>query len=199
MISSLTLLVLKERDSLQPGLKMLWRLKWLYISIFVVYGWFTPGNAVVSLQAINASYLPTIEGLQAGALRVSVLIAIVSMISSLLQTIEKEKLVSAIIWLTAPLQFVGVNTQRFALLLILSLDKVLVSETTIREYIEDNRQKTGLMNTASRVITRALANVENTAGHEQLTGININEISTPPLWQWLLPCLLLLLFYSLSY
>lgn len=199
IIFSLGLLVFKERPLLHSSLKMLWRLKWLYISIFIVYGWFTPGEVVVSLQGINTSYLPTVEGLQMGSLRICVLIAIVSLISSLLQTIEKEKLVSAIMWLSTPLKIVGFDAQRFSLLLVLSLDKVLVSETTLRECLQDNKQQAGLLNSASRVIAKALANVENVAEQERTADINISDISAPPLWQWLLPLMLATILYLLSY
>lgn len=199
IIFSLGLLVFKERALLHSSLKMLWRLKWLYISIFIVYGWFTPGEVVVSLQAINTSYLPTVEGLQMGSLRICVLIAIVSLISSLLQTIEKEKLVSAIMWLSTPLKIIGFDTQRFSLLLVLSLDKVLASETTMREYLQDNKQQAGLLNSASRLIAKALTNVENVAEQEQAADINISDISAPPLWQWLLPLMLATILYLLSY
>lgn len=199
IIFSLGLLPFKEPALLHSSLKMLWRLKWLYISILVVYGWFTPGEVIVDLQEINTSYLPTVEGLQMGVLRIGVLIAIVSLISSLIQTIEKEKLVSAIIWLSAPLRIIGFNTQRFSLLLVLSLDKVLLSETTMRECLRDNKQQTGLLNSASKVIAGALANVENIANQEQIVDISISDISAPPLWQWLLPLMLATIFYLLRY
>ena len=133
IVFSLGLLVFKERALLRSSLKMLWRLKWLYISIFIVYGWFTPGEAVVNLQAINTSYLPTVEGLKMGSLRICVLIAIVSLISGPLQTIEKNTLVWAIMWLSRPLKMIGFNTQRFSLLLVLSLYKLLVFETILGE------------------------------------------------------------------
>jgi len=199
IVFSLGLLVFKERALLRSSLKMLWRLKWLYISIFIVYGWFTPGEAVVNLQAINTSYLPTVEGLKMGSLRICVLIAIVSLISGLLQTIEKNKLVSAIMWLSRPLKIIGFNTQRFSLLLVLSLDKVLVAETTMREYLQDSKQQAGLLNSASRVIAKALVNVENVAEQDRATDINISDISAPPLWQWLLPLILATILYLLRY
>jgi hypothetical protein len=199
LISSIGLLVFREQELLRSSLYMLWRLKWLYLSIFIVYGWFTPGEAIVTLEFISTSYLPTMEGLQTGALRVSVLIAIVSMVSSLLQTIDKGKLVSAIIWLTLPLKTLGLDTRRFSLLLVLTLDKVLVSEMTMRECLQDNKQQAGLLNTASAVIVEALAKVENAAGQEQAEDINLGDISSPPLWQWFVPLILASVLYILSY
>jgi energy-coupling factor transport system permease protein len=175
------------------------RLKWLYLSIFIVYGWFTPGEAVLTLPMVNASYLPTVEGLQAGALRVAVLIAIVSVVAGLLQTIEKDKLVSAIIWLTLPLQRIGLDSQRLALLLVLTLDKVLQSEMTMRELLQESKQGAGLLNTASAVIASALLRVENSVGQEPTMEINLEDVSSPPLWQWLVPFLLGTGLYLLSY
>lgn len=178
---------------------MLWRLKWLYLSIFIAFGWFTPGEAVVSSQTINTAYLPTIEGLLAGGLRVSVLIAIVSMVAGMLQTVEKEKLVSAIIWLTMPLKVIGLDSQRFALLLVLTLDKVLTSETVMRKYLNNNQQQAGLLNTASTVIARVLGNIEHEPRQEQVLEIKLDEVSSPPVWQWLLPLMIAALLYQLSH
>ena len=126
------LLVSKDKALLLPALKMLGRLKWLYLSIFIVYGWFTPGQSVSALHMVNAAYLPTREGLPAGALRVSVLIAIVSVVAGLLQTMEKDKLVAAIDWVTLPLQKVGMASKRFAVLWLIPPDSVLVNATAVR-------------------------------------------------------------------
>jgi len=193
------LLVSKDKALLLPALKMLGRLKWLYLSIFIVYGWFTPGQSVSALHMVNAAYLPTIEGLQAGALRVSVLIAIVSVVAGLLQTMEKDKLVAAIVWLTLPLQKVGLDSQRFALLLVLTLDRVLHSETAVRELLREKKQRAGLLNMASAIIAGSLLRVENSASQEQVVAINLDEISSPPPWQWLIPLVLGAALYLLRY
>lgn len=199
LVISMGLLMSKDKALLLPALKMLGRLKWLYLSIFIVYGWFTPGQSVPALPMLNASYLPTIEGLQAGALRVSVLIAIVSVVAGLLQTMEKDKLVAAIVWLTLPLRKVGLDSQRFALLLVLTLDRVLQSETTVRELLQEKKQQTGLLNKASAVIAGALLRVENSASQEQMVEINLDETSSPSPWQWLIPLVLGTTLYLLRY
>ena len=84
-------------------------------------------------------------------------------------------------------------------MLVLSLDKVLVAETTMREYLQDSKQQAGLLNSASRVIAKALVNVENVAEQDRATDINISDISAPPLWQWLLPLILATILYLLRY
>ncbi len=198
LVLSLGLLAFKGRALLHSSLKMLWRLKWLYLSILIVYGWFTPGAALVVLSGIKASYIPTQEGLQAGGLRVTVLIAIVIMVAGLLQTLEKDKLVSAIIWLATPLSVMRLDIRRFALLLVLTLDKVLLSETSMRKSLESNKQeKTGLLNTASMVLTNALANIESETGQD-VVEIELLDISSPPLLQWLLPAMFTIALYLIS-
>lgn len=196
---SLGFLLYRGWASLSLSLKMLWRLKWLYLSIFITFGWFTPGEALVSSQAISTAYLPTTEGLLAGALRVTVLIAIVSMVAGMLQTVEKDKLVSAILWLTMPLKVIGLDSQRFALLLVLTLDKVLTYKTVMRKRPDNNQPGTGLLNAASMMIARYLDTIENVAGHEQVLDIQLDETNSPPLWQWLLPLMLAVVLYQLSY
>lgn len=154
---------------------------------------------MIVVPNIDSSYMPTLEGLQMGALRVSVLIAIVSMVAGLLRVLEKDKLVSAIIWLATPLTVLGLNVQRFALLLVLTLDKVLSSETAMRTSLE-NRQlgKEGVLNAASMVLTGALTRIESKEQQERAVQIELHDISAPPLWQWLFPAVLAIALYLLS-
>jgi hypothetical protein len=65
--------------------------------------------------------------------------------------------------------------------------------------MQDNKQQAGLLNAASTMIASVLVKVENVAGQEQAVKINLHDISSPPLWQWLLPLMLATLLYILSY
>ena len=196
---SLSFLMFKGSTLLLSSLKMLWRLKWLYLSILIVYGWFSPGEAIVTLDTIDAAYIPTVEGLQVGALRVLVLVTIVSMVAGLLLSLERPQLVSAIIFLSKPLSIIGIDSSRFALLLVLTLDKVLVAETTMHEMLSNNQERKGLLNKASSLLKDALLNIEKESEQQQIIEMKINEISAPPLWQWLLPTVFASALYILNY
>jgi len=69
--------------------RMLKRLRWLLLAIFLVYGWWTPG---ISLWPAAGALSPTIEGLYLGMLRVLALIAIIAAVHLLLQSTPREAL-----------------------------------------------------------------------------------------------------------
>src|SRR3569832_92011 len=50
---------------------MMRRMRWLWLSLVVIYFWFTPGVAVVPVPDAWAAWVPTAEGLALGALRIA--------------------------------------------------------------------------------------------------------------------------------
>jgi energy-coupling factor transporter transmembrane protein EcfT len=97
------------------------RLRWFFVSIILLYGWFTPGR-----ELLPAAYplSPTLEGLLLGLGRVMILAIIVGAVVWLLARSSREDLVGAILWLTAPLAGLGFPRERFAVRLVLTLEAV---------------------------------------------------------------------------
>lgn len=97
------------------------RLRWFYLSIVLLYGWFTAGEAL--LPAIPA-VSPTLEGLWLGLGRALILVIVVGAVVWLLARSSREELVGAILWLTGPLARLGFPRERFAVRLVLTLETV---------------------------------------------------------------------------
>jgi energy-coupling factor transport system permease protein len=102
--------------SLYQGLR---RLRWLLISLIVVYAGFTPGPAL--LPSLGPAS-PSLPGLVEGLLRAANLVVILAAVQLMLAVNPRERLVEAVYWLLRPLRRLGVPAERFALRLVLTLE-----------------------------------------------------------------------------
>ena len=102
-------------------LKTLRRLKWLLVSIFLVYGLSTPGEYVPHMPEIIAL---TKEGCFYGLAQISRLLIAVATLSILFATSTITQLMSGLHMLLSPLSLFGLDTNRFTARLMLTLDYV---------------------------------------------------------------------------
>jgi energy-coupling factor transport system permease protein len=163
--------------------RMVKRLRWLLLAVFLVYGWWTPGTSVWPAAGVLS---PSIEGLYLGMLRVLVLLAIVAAVLLLLQSTSREALLPAVMQLIKP-----VTTRRLrmciAVRVLLSLEAVvqvqsLVSDT-LREYPLTGRRFTNLPKASRLLYRKVLDRAENA----DTALIEVDEPTSPPWWQWLFP------------
>lgn len=97
------------------------RLRWLLLSIVLLYGWFTPGEA---LLATMGGLSPSVEGVVEGALRALNLAVIVAAVHWVLAASPREGLIQALYALARPLAVLGVRAERAAVRLVLTLEYV---------------------------------------------------------------------------
>ena len=195
------------------SLMMLKRLKWLFVSILVVYLFFTPGQLLLP----DLTWSPTLEGLMQGLLRVAVLVLLVAAVNFLISSTEQDDFLSAILWCLRPLSFVGLPHERLAVRITLTLDEVsqirkhhlyegrnesqeeeannavshVVSNVKKAEPVRKSEPKLfSIAKTANRLFQSVITNAETTAVRE----ISLLEESAPPVYQWLIPALLITLF-----
>lgn len=183
----------------QRNLSRLWimllRLRWLWLSLLVVYLWFTPGQ--VLLQAWPA-WSPTWEGLVQGLERVGVLLVIAVAAHLLMQLHGPEEMVAAIHRLSWPLAWVGVSRDRFALRMMLVLEKVSEVQPLRMLAREDSRRADnpllGISQAVGAMFQQALQRAESEPPRE----VVLPCADTPPLWQWLLPFMLTVGFWLVT-
>ncbi len=98
---------------------MIKRLRIFFLSLFVMYLWFTPGQLVFpSLD----SWSPTFEGLAQGAQRIMALIILVLGVESLLRLLDRAALLTGLYYLATPFKFFGVKRERFIVRVLLTLE-----------------------------------------------------------------------------
>lgn len=102
-------------------LRIVNRMKWLFISIFFIHAFGTPGEYV---QYIPVSIALTNEGCTLGFLQISKLLIAIATLSILFSTSSTGQLMSGLHLLLTPLKLLGVNTSRFTARLLLTLGYV---------------------------------------------------------------------------
>ncbi len=170
---------------------MLRRVKWLLISLLVIYGWFTPGPAL--LPAFDF-WSPSVRGLYEGSARIAALLVMVAAVHLLLRATTREQLLSALHQLTAPLTWLRFPRERFMARMML----VLVAVPQMQELVR--LQLAALSRTGSaweRMAkgTRVIYDAVLAKAEQQPTEVVTFSPAMPISWyQWLYPIALAALF-----
>jgi len=163
--------------------RMLKRLRWLLLAIFLVYGWWTPG---ISLWPAAGALSPTIEGLYLGMLRVLALIAIIAAVHLLLQSTPREELLPAIMQLIRPLT-TRHQRERIAVRTLLSIEAVGEVQSLASDVLREHPVTARNLSNLARASQLLYKSVLDRAEHAGNALIEVQELAAPPWWQWLIP------------
>ncbi|TDJ36233.1 MAG: hypothetical protein E2O56_00050 [Gammaproteobacteria bacterium] len=175
---------LQDAQVLRAVWRGLLRLRWLLLSIAIIYLWLTPGTPLVPAWG-DAS--PTREGVQAGLLRAGALAVIALAASLMVNTTPREALAAGLIWLLQPFSFFGLPTRSFALRLSLTLEAVLTARGLPSR--DSGVSPEGFIARAAVLGAERVVAVERNSS-EQSGSIELPEVAAPPAAQWLFPALL---------
>ncbi len=159
------------------------RLRWLLISLLVVYGWFTPGSV---LWPVLGAASPTREGLIEGMLRGGSLLLIAMAAQLLMLVTARPQLLAALYWLARPLRIIGVSRERLALRLTLTLEAVPQLAGAMTPTLYQGLQG----NAATRfgqIAARAFQGALDQAARQPGSSVAIVTAQRPPWYQWLYP------------
>lgn len=185
------------------------RLKYLYLAILVMYGWFHPGAALVP-QA--GAWSPSLPGLLEGLHRAAVLALMLAGVIWMMHCLGRERLLAALIYLCAPLDRLGFPSQRFALRLVLALTLLPRFESMVRRRgmegdtpASDAERSaatgastawpSGVRATAARVVSMWRETVDM-AESEPPGSVCVPRLTRPLWWQWCPPALLAALLWA---
>jgi energy-coupling factor transporter transmembrane protein EcfT len=99
-------------------LRLVKRVRWLVLSLAVLFAWVTPGNAIAPALGM---FGPTVDGLSAAGSHCMRLLVMLALLAVLLETTATPDLVGGLYTLLAPLARTGVFRGRIALRLLLVL------------------------------------------------------------------------------
>ncbi|WP_435100052.1 hypothetical protein [Arhodomonas sp. AD133] len=177
-VGAMSLLAATALCGFPPGgalLSGIYRVRWLLLSIIVFYGWFTPGAS---------GWMPSIDGLWAGAQRAAILMLMVVGARALLAPLARDRVAAGLIWLLAPLRRVKVPVDRFALRLVLVFDYLVALQQAHRDRpVTGGSRVRRVAASVSATIEATLERAENTP----LPTLILTVPPTPPWRQWLLP------------
>lgn len=169
----LTILARLEHAAM-PTIALLNRLRWLFLSIFILHLWFS---------GAEFSWLPSWQGWLQAIERVSALIFIVLAAHVLLRTTSRIEIIAALQWWLNPLNRLGLATERLAIRLALVLETVEEVQTLYTAQREQKQPRYSLQAIGQRVAD-LLNQVAQRAEHAPLHILEIPEVIAPPWWQW---------------
>jgi len=97
------------------------RMRWLFLSILIIYAFGTPGELVPQFP-VNIA--PTFEGIRLGMQQIEKLLIALAALGLLLTSSSREHMMLGLYMLLLPLKVVGLNVERFAARLLLTLNYV---------------------------------------------------------------------------
>lgn len=197
------LYLLTPQYHLKSMWKLLRRLRWIFLSMSIIYFWFTPGDPLILFSGLLAlsQWMPTVEGVVLGLLHITGLVILIASVNLLLQTTSREQLLSAILWLTHPLNMVGISHERFAVRMTLVLETVTKMQALYDKPQDKSERKNGIKNPLQRISTAVIGLYQKAhlqAELASLHAIEVPEPASPPMYQWLYPigfCSVLLIAY----
>ncbi len=94
------------------------RTRWILISLWVIYAYSTPGQALVHELGM---FSPSVEGLQEGGMQLIRLMAALAGLAILLGRLHRQQLMVGLYSLFVPLQWLGLSRERMTVRLTLTL------------------------------------------------------------------------------
>ena len=180
-----------DRSRLAGLLALVRRIRWLLLSILVLYGWWTPGTP---LWEGGGAYGPTQEGLVQGALRAGVLLAIVAAVHWVMTVTGRNALLEAVVRLTSALGWLGLDHRRLAVRMLLTLETVPRVQALASRPGSAGEGASRARRFAARAQQLYVA-VLAEAGAAETGWRELRDSGPVPAWQWALPVLLGLLLW----
>ena len=162
------------------------RLRFLLLSMAIIFGWFTPGEPLwPRLEMVS----PTVAGLEQALLRVASLVVLVGCVRLLIETGDRAEFIAGVRWWARPLRLFGVPPERLALRLVLAMEAVprlreVASAHRVRQQALPPIARIGAF--ASGVFAETLAAAERAP----LPVVSVPDAGNPRWLQWLLPAVL---------
>lgn len=100
-------------------MKLLRRSRFLFLALFVLFAFFSPGTAVL---ADFPGLSPTREGLELAAIHLGRLACVIALVAILLSCLSPSRLVGGLVSLLTPMRLIGVAPERLAVRLSLVLE-----------------------------------------------------------------------------
>jgi len=172
---------------------MLRRMKIFFISISIIYIWFTPGELVFP---VLDEWSPTYEGFILALLRISALCILVLGVSTLLKLTPKDELVCGLYYFSYPFSVFGLNREKLIARIMLTLD--IASSAAPREN-NKIREKLSMPNYINSMVDKFVQKVVAAIDVKDPPKELIVVISPPPSYkEWFL-FLGLIIFFTVIF
>jgi hypothetical protein len=111
--------LLARREAVLRFVRLVWKARWLWLALVFVHAWTVPGTLLWP-----SDYSPSLEGLQAGMLRVGRLLLMLAALARLLAEFSPQQLAGGVYLLAKPLAGLGLDRRALAVRLALTLERM---------------------------------------------------------------------------
>jgi len=172
---------------------MIKRLRIFFISIFIMYLWFTPGQLI---WPVLEGWSPTYDGLFMGLQRVAALIILVLGVESLLRLTDRLEIIVGLYYLATPFKCLGIDRKRFVIRVLLTL------EAAGLPFLPEYNEKFEFKN-VGRYLEKVSEHLAEGFGRAVDQKVDMREmeieIKALPGWiQWLIPFSMAVLFLNVG-
>jgi len=174
---------------------MMRRMRWFFLSIFIIYAWMTPGQAAATIPDFEA-WLPTIEGMISGTMRALSLSLILMAVNLLLRCTSRRQLIMAIYWLTVPLRLIGISPERISIRIALVIEALGEVREIVSVSFKEVRGKITSLDNIGDFAARVFHKVTSNADRAPNRAITFHDYNAPQAIQWLFPVTLWVIFIS---
>lgn len=189
---------LRASISVSQCWRLIQRMRWFFLSILIIYFWFTPGDAFIP-ELANSLWFPSVDGVEQGVTRVICLILIIASVSALLQSTNREELFSAIYALIAWTRYIGFSPERFAVrasLTFSSLNEIQPLISSKKEQLKISDGVKARIASLAEATTNIFVDVYKNASEATLSTVKLDDVDRVNIWQWLYPIALIMLFIA---
>ncbi len=173
--------------------QMLTKLRWLLLSILLIYLFFTPGVPLLA----DYEWLPSWQGVWQGGHRIAVLALLVMAVSLLLQTTSRERLTAALLWLFYPLSCLGFPHERLAVRIALTMEAVASLQKLERQSVGKPEGIMPRIRYAAAEMVDLFDYVTQHAQSQSCQSIQVPILRAPGWRQWLMLLMITGVFLAL--
>lgn len=168
----------RGHEALSGLRRALRRIRWLLLSIALIYLWIAPEADT------GGGWLPSMTDTLLALRRVGILVVLVTAVELLRQTTRAEYTAAAIAALISPLRWLGIETQRFARRMALTLEAVPVASEVVGRAAGDTTIKKRSLAGWGAAAARLIRDIE-TRGLAGTGGIQLPVLGYPRASDWL--------------
>lgn len=121
LLTLVSLLICMLAFKVYPFLHAVKRMRWLFLSLVIIYAYGTPGE-LVPLFPVGVA--PSYEGLYLAVLQITKLLIALAALSLLMVSTPSQQMLLGLYLMLLPFKWIGFNVERFAARLMLTLDYV---------------------------------------------------------------------------
>lgn len=146
VVAALGLIPWLHGVTLTQFLRYLRRTRWLLLTLLLIYAYTLPGD---NIPALLGSFSPSVQGIQYGVLRLVRLIMLLAALSILMVRTPRNSLLLGLFRILSPLQLLGVDAERIAVRLWLTLHYAEATLADTRTLNMKQRLETLKLNTVT--------------------------------------------------